>query len=749
MSYVFVEPQIMSAFAANLSGIGSALGAANAAAAASTTGVLAAAADEVSVQIAALFSENAAGYQQISAQVAASYERFVQNVTAGASAYAAAEANTVQALVNGLAAPTLSVEGLGQAWAGFSANVVNAEVSFNQSLVGAEVALRQAFLGGGNALSNAADVGLNFANSFVGGGQQAVNLLLGAQVPADFNASLAINSALDANVGPGLLSGGFSGGLAGLGTQLNAALSGSLTGGLPDITAVGNAFAANVNAGLAGLAQTGGMLATSLSSSLAGLGQTGGSLAANLNAALSGLPGGFDVTLPALTGGFSANLPALVANFTGGLPSLGAQFSTALNGALNGALSGNLGLPNFPALVANLAGNFNAALPGLTGGFGVNLPALVANFTGGLPGLGAQLSTALNGALSGNFGLPNFAALTQAGATLAGNVSAGLAGLTANLTGGLPALGGQINAALTGAFNGDTTGLTALVNAVAALPTGGLGQLEVVQHGILSGLVTNEIAFNQALVANERALLTGLLGPAALTGAGGYAFNAANLLVGTGEQFINAVVGAPAAAGLTSSLLVSPALALGGFPVGGGLTGVAHQLLSLNAALGGLPGLDTSLLTQLGLTPTGLQGLVHSQLAFNANLVANEQALQLAVFGTGGALNGAVNNAFNGLNLLLVGTPQGAINALLGAPAVDLTGSLLVSAPGDVFGGVTAGGLLGALEQKFLFDAAILSNLAFPLQVTLTGGLPNLLAQLSATLTGQITGSGTVNVGTG
>lgn len=690
----------MSAFGADLSGIGSALGAANAAAAASTTGVLAAAADEVSVQIAALFSENAAGYQQVSAQVAASYERFVQAVTAGAGAYAAAEANTAQALVNGLAAPSLSLEGFGQAWAGFTANVVNAELSFNQSLVGTEVALRQALLGGGNALSNAADVGLNFANSLVGGGQQAVNLLLGAQVPANFNTSLVIDSALDANFGPGLLTGAFSGGLSGLGAQLNAALSGNLSGGLPNFTALGNAFAANVNAGLTSLAQTGGTLATSLSSSLAGLAQTGGRFAADISAALAGLPS-FDVTLPALTGGFAANLPGLVANLTGGFSGLGAQLSTALNGAL----SGNFALPNLSFALPNFAlPNFDFALP---------------NFA--LPNF--------------NFAVPNFAAFADAGAALASNLSAGLA----NLSVSLPALGGQISAALSGAVSGDTAGLNALVNAVAALPTTGLAGFEELQSGILSGLVSNEIAFNEALVANEIALF----GAPALAGPLGYVVNAGNLLVGTGEQLVNAVVGAPAA-GLTSSLIVNGALEAPGFPIGGGLTGVAHQLLSLNAALGGIPGLDTSLLTQLNLTPASLQGLVDSQLAFNANLVANEQLFQTLVFGTGGALNGAVNNAFNGLNLLLVGTPQGVVNALLGAPAVDLTGSLLVTAPGDVFGGVTAGGLLGAFEQKWLFDAAVLSSLLSPIQVTLTGGLPSLLANINATLTGILTGTGTI-----
>ncbi|MBX9982021.1 MAG: hypothetical protein K2Z76_20925, partial [Mycobacterium gordonae] len=61
--------------------------------------------------------------------------------------------------------------------------------------------------------------------------------------------------------------------------------------------------------------------------------------------------------------------------------------------------------------------------------------------------------------------------------------------------------------------------------------------------------------------------------------------------------------------------------------------------------------------------------------------------------------------------------------------------------PGDVFGGVTAGGLLGAFEQKWLFDAAVLSSLFAPIQVTLTGGLPSLLANINATLTGAINGT--------
>nr|WP_148286626.1 PE family protein [Mycobacterium canetti] len=53
MSFVIAAPGVLSAAVSDLTGIGSALSAANAAAAAQTTGVLAAAEDEVSANAAA------------------------------------------------------------------------------------------------------------------------------------------------------------------------------------------------------------------------------------------------------------------------------------------------------------------------------------------------------------------------------------------------------------------------------------------------------------------------------------------------------------------------------------------------------------------------------------------------------------------------------------------------------------------------------------------------------------------------
>ena len=63
MSYVIAAPEMLAAAAADVAGIGSSLSEANAAAATQTTGVLAAAEDEVSTAIAALFSAHGQGFQ--------------------------------------------------------------------------------------------------------------------------------------------------------------------------------------------------------------------------------------------------------------------------------------------------------------------------------------------------------------------------------------------------------------------------------------------------------------------------------------------------------------------------------------------------------------------------------------------------------------------------------------------------------------------------------------------------------------
>jgi hypothetical protein len=96
MSFVTTQPEVLSAAAGDLQGIGSTVIAANAAAAAPTTGVVPAAADEVSALTAAQFFAHAQTYQAISAQAAAIHQQFVTMLGTSAGSYAATEAaNTV------------------------------------------------------------------------------------------------------------------------------------------------------------------------------------------------------------------------------------------------------------------------------------------------------------------------------------------------------------------------------------------------------------------------------------------------------------------------------------------------------------------------------------------------------------------------------------------------------------------------------------------------------------------------------
>ncbi|MXO40449.1 PE family protein, partial [Mycobacterium kansasii] len=114
MSYVVVAPEIVVAAATDLTNIGSALSEASAVAAAPTTAILAAGADEVSAAIAALFGAHAQVYQALSAQAEAFHTQFVQALTAGAGAYASAEAasaSPLQSLLDLVNAPTQAVFG--------------------------------------------------------------------------------------------------------------------------------------------------------------------------------------------------------------------------------------------------------------------------------------------------------------------------------------------------------------------------------------------------------------------------------------------------------------------------------------------------------------------------------------------------------------------------------------------------------------------------------------------------------------
>ena len=92
MSFVDIVPEMLSAAAGNLQTIGSAVSARNAAALAPTTGLIPAAADEVSALTAMQFATHAQMYQTVSAQAIAMHQMFVTILAASAHSNATTEA---------------------------------------------------------------------------------------------------------------------------------------------------------------------------------------------------------------------------------------------------------------------------------------------------------------------------------------------------------------------------------------------------------------------------------------------------------------------------------------------------------------------------------------------------------------------------------------------------------------------------------------------------------------------------------
>ncbi|MEI7715754.1 MAG: PE family protein [Mycobacterium sp.] len=141
MSILTAIPEELLAAAAQLAGVGSSLTAQNAGAAAPTTTIAPAAADQVSALQAALFSSYGTLYQQIAAEAETMQQQFLQNLGLSSGNYAAAEATNVaqsapvdqfSTFVDGIATflggPTTSVGGNPFSPSGNSANVVSYEI---------------------------------------------------------------------------------------------------------------------------------------------------------------------------------------------------------------------------------------------------------------------------------------------------------------------------------------------------------------------------------------------------------------------------------------------------------------------------------------------------------------------------------------------------------------------------------------------------------------------------------------------
>jgi PE family len=128
VSLLAVVPDWLQLAAGDLKSIGADLDTAHAAAAAPTTGLVAAGADEVSAAVTALFSEYGQTFQALGAQASTFHTQFVQLLSGAQGAYAAAEAanaSPLQAVVAGaqrLAVFTPAQELLGRPLIGNGSN---------------------------------------------------------------------------------------------------------------------------------------------------------------------------------------------------------------------------------------------------------------------------------------------------------------------------------------------------------------------------------------------------------------------------------------------------------------------------------------------------------------------------------------------------------------------------------------------------------------------------------------------------
>lgn len=134
MSFLTTAPEEVQAATQNLAGIRSTLAEASASAAAPITGVVAAAQDEVSAGVAALFGAFGQDYQAFNAQAQTFHEQFVNLLNSGAGAYLATEvANAEQNLLSAVGGEGVLGQSLGGEAAGTSGAALGAVAAAAQS----------------------------------------------------------------------------------------------------------------------------------------------------------------------------------------------------------------------------------------------------------------------------------------------------------------------------------------------------------------------------------------------------------------------------------------------------------------------------------------------------------------------------------------------------------------------------------------------------------------------------------------
>jgi hypothetical protein len=247
MSFVSVAPELLKAAAQQLAGVGSSLADAAATATGPTTGIAAAAGDEVSVAIAAMFGNAGREFQAISGQAQAFHSEFVSLMNAGAGAYVSAEAANVEQVLLDFGATVAAP------YQALVANTANNLQSLGSAITANPAPLLNQFLS--NQLGYGEAVATGFQSAVVNLPAELANLPVAIQGLSAFNPASIAQLVLDQQVGYAQLiatslqnaDNDFLAGLtalpANLQTGLQTIMSGDVTGGLLQ---VGGAFLAPV-----------------------------------------------------------------------------------------------------------------------------------------------------------------------------------------------------------------------------------------------------------------------------------------------------------------------------------------------------------------------------------------------------------------------------------------------------------------------------------------------------------------------
>jgi PE family len=387
MSFVMV-PEMMTDAATSLASLGSKISAANAAAAAPTTGLVAAGADEVSAAITTLFSQQASAFQALSGQAATFHAELVQTRNASSATYAAAEAanagplRTLEQQAQGVLNPQLeAIEEQVRAVIDPPLNALEVQVLAvvnppTEALLGRPM-VGNGFDGGTNAQGvgqPGGAGGILFGNGGHGGASTATGVPGGAGGPA------------------GLIGTGGTGGMGGFGASGGVGGTAGFvwgsggTGGLGGPTGIGGAGGGAWFFGDGGMGGQGGTFTATSAGGSGGAGGTAGLLWGG------GGPGG--IGGPYATGGAGGN--ALLFGH-GGSGGMGGAFANGGFGGNGGLLLGDGGAGGTGGVISGIGGPGGAggvllSHPGATGTNGGAAVLALSGVDAGRPTVGVSVN---------------------------------------------------------------------------------------------------------------------------------------------------------------------------------------------------------------------------------------------------------------------------------------------------------------------------------------------------------------------